>query len=187
MMSEFKTEYEGSWIGVDFDGTLATYDGWKGPDVLGEPVPAMVERVKAWLEDGEDVRIMTARVSPIAPPGKEHFHIEARAAIIKWCKKHIGCELEITHEKDYLMRELWDDRAVQVEAGTGIPIQSRISQLEKECEGLRASLRYGVAAANAAIQDSDRLNKELALKPLRRFVSGNEPRQSAKEESAKND
>ncbi len=27
------------WIGVDFDGTLATYDGWKGPSVLGEPIP----------------------------------------------------------------------------------------------------------------------------------------------------
>jgi hypothetical protein len=39
---------------------------------------------------------------------------------------------------------------------------------------LEKSLRYGIAAAKAAIQDSDRLNKELALKPLRRFVEEND-------------
>lgn len=32
------------WIGVDLDGTLAEYDGWKGPDEIGAPVEPMVER-----------------------------------------------------------------------------------------------------------------------------------------------
>jgi len=36
------------WIGVDLDGTLAVYDGWRGPEHIGPPVPAMVERVKRW-------------------------------------------------------------------------------------------------------------------------------------------
>lgn len=49
------------WIGVDLDGTLAHYDGWKGPEHIGAPIPAMVERVKAWLAEGKEVRISTAR------------------------------------------------------------------------------------------------------------------------------
>jgi hypothetical protein len=28
----------GGWIGVDLDGTLAHYDGWKGIDHIGEPI-----------------------------------------------------------------------------------------------------------------------------------------------------
>ena len=27
------------WIGVDLDGTLARYDGWRGIDHIGEPMP----------------------------------------------------------------------------------------------------------------------------------------------------
>jgi hypothetical protein len=59
------------WIGVDLDGTLAHYDGWKGADHIGAPIPAMVERVKGWLTEGKTVRIFTARVycppEPMAP------------------------------------------------------------------------------------------------------------------------
>ena len=50
------------WIGVDLDGTLAEYGGWKGPDHIGPPVPKMLERVKSWIAEGRDVRIFTARV-----------------------------------------------------------------------------------------------------------------------------
>ena len=35
------------WIGVDLDGTLAMYDQWAGAGHIGEPIPLMVERVKA--------------------------------------------------------------------------------------------------------------------------------------------
>jgi len=49
------------WIGVDLDGTLATYGGWKGPDDIGAPVPAMMKRVKRWIGEGREVRIFTAR------------------------------------------------------------------------------------------------------------------------------
>ena len=34
------------WIGVDLDATLAYYDGFKGPEHIGEPIPQMVDRVK---------------------------------------------------------------------------------------------------------------------------------------------
>ncbi|HEV7674386.1 MAG TPA: hypothetical protein VGQ12_07640 [Candidatus Angelobacter sp.] len=50
------------WIGVDLDGTLAHYAGWKGPEHIGEPIMPMVERVKGWLAEGKTVKIFTARV-----------------------------------------------------------------------------------------------------------------------------
>lgn len=99
----------GGWIGVDLDGTLAVYDGWKGADHIGEPIPEMAFRVRKWLADDRDVRIFTARAC----------HIEALAPIQAWCVKHFGKELPITNTKDYGMIELWDDRAVQVEPNTG--------------------------------------------------------------------
>ena len=33
-----------AWIGTDLDGTLAKYDGWKGWQHIGDPIPKMVER-----------------------------------------------------------------------------------------------------------------------------------------------
>ena len=105
------------WIGVDFDGTLAEYHGWAGGH-LGPPIPAMVDRVKLWLEEGKDVRIFTARVSaPVL------FTRQAEVLMIEdWCEKHIGRVLPITNAKDYAMVELWDDRAVEVKTNTGEPV-----------------------------------------------------------------
>ena len=116
-----------SWIGVDLDGTLASYDGWKGAESIGDPVPRMVERVVGWVAEGKDVRIMTARVAP-----GQLGAGASRAAIEKWLEKHIyprcpawfnepqQIKLQITHEKDYCMVELWDDRCVQVIPNTGL-------------------------------------------------------------------
>lgn len=117
-----------SWIGVDLDGTLATYNSGDyhryGPTYIGEPIPEMVQRVKNWLADGREVRIMTARV--VDPYTYKHlsddaktFHNEITDAIAIWCNKHIGQELDITCVKDYQMIELWDDRAVAIESNTG--------------------------------------------------------------------
>ena len=101
------------WIGVDLDGTLAVYDGWKGVDHIGDPVPLMLERVKVWVARGIPVKIFTARVcngdAAVEP-------------IKKWCKEHIGRELEVTNVKDFAMIELWDDRCVAVVPNTGVAI-----------------------------------------------------------------
>ena len=51
-----------NWIGVDLDGTLAYHDTWKGHEHIGEPIPAMLQRVKDWLDRGLTVKIFTARV-----------------------------------------------------------------------------------------------------------------------------
>lgn len=106
------------WIGVDLDGTLAHYDGWKGEDHVGAPIPAMLARVKGWLAEGREVRIFTARVS--TPDAEELAAV--RGAIDAWCDLHIGQRLTVTCTKDYAMIELWDDRAVQVRMNTGEPV-----------------------------------------------------------------
>jgi hypothetical protein len=85
----------------------------------------MVERVKAWLAQGIEVRIMTARVSSRnqvmrLEQGEDMWEAEAhRRAIELWCERHLGQKLVVTAEKDFQMQELWDDRAVQVQYNTG--------------------------------------------------------------------
>lgn len=119
---------KGGWIAVDLDGTLAGYDKWRGPGHIGEPVPAMVERVKKWLAEGKEVRIFTARVyvPPQFTPGyweRVCEAQEAREAIRAYCLQHIGQELPITNVKDYAMVEQYDDRAKQVIPNTGILVE----------------------------------------------------------------
>lgn len=112
------------WIGVDLDGTLAVYDHWRGLTHIGEPIMPMLRRVTAWLAEGQEVRIFTARVSvvqsdrPTYATAVEEAH-HALRAIQSWCLEHIGVTLEVTCQKDFNMIELWDDRAVQVERNTG--------------------------------------------------------------------
>lgn len=107
------------WIGVDLDGTLAEYDGWQGVTHIGEPVPAMLQRVAAWLDQGITVKIVTARVSDDGSVKALRERQLAKGAIQAWCVKHLGQPLEVVCEKDYGMFELWDDRAVTVEQNTG--------------------------------------------------------------------
>lgn len=98
------------WIGVDFDGTLAYYErGMFGKGDLGEPIPAMLERVDRWLRKGQTVKIVTARA---ADPLQ-------RAAIVQWCLKWLGRALEVTDRKDSRMICLYDDRCRQVIPNTG--------------------------------------------------------------------
>lgn len=113
---------QSGWIGVDLDGTLAHYDGWSGPIVIGQPVPAMLERVKDWLAEGRDVRIFTARVSHDGSSERKYDAAMAHMAIEHWCLRHLGRKLPVTNVKDYDMVELWDDRAVQVRKNTGEPV-----------------------------------------------------------------
>lgn len=111
---KLKPEEEKSegWIGVDLDGSLAHYKSFEGKDRIGMPIPRMVDRVKKWLANGEDVRIFTARIHD-DKDGVAHKAIEA------WCRKHIGQVLPITNIKDPKMKTLWDDRAVQLERNHG--------------------------------------------------------------------
>jgi hypothetical protein len=102
----------GGWIGVDLDGTLAHYEGWKGADYIGAPIPGMVSKVRNKILEGFEVRIFTARVAD--------GNVNTRQHIEKWCLEHLGQVLKVTNVKDFGMIELWDDRAVQVIPNTGI-------------------------------------------------------------------
>lgn len=103
------------WIGVDLDGTLAEYNtGEYHPNEIGKPVERMLNRVKKWIVENKDVRIFTARVSPYNTD-----HMNQELLIRAWCMKHLGRALPVTCCKDYMMIELWDDRAIQVESNTG--------------------------------------------------------------------
>lgn len=107
------------WIGVDFDGTLAHYDHWRGVHHAGAPIPAMRDRVNRWIAEGKDVRIFTARVCSL----HSEFDREAsRLCINSWMLQHLDKVLPITSEKDHHMIQLWDDRAVQVEPNEGTRI-----------------------------------------------------------------
>jgi hydroxymethylpyrimidine pyrophosphatase-like HAD family hydrolase len=96
------------WIGVDLDGTLA---GQHEGDEIGEPVPAMIDRVKLWLEEGKEVRLFTSRAYAMT---KEQLH-----AINEWLIQNIGETIPITCEKDPGCVQIWDDRAIQIIKNTG--------------------------------------------------------------------
>jgi hypothetical protein len=111
------------WIGVDLDGTLARYDGWIHETHVGDPIPAMLERVRTWLDNGIEVRIVTARVAvddvPIIGDKARLSSAEICRHIQDWTEKHLGVRLPVTRKKDFGMVELWDDRCVQVIPNTG--------------------------------------------------------------------
>lgn len=122
----FFSERDG-WIGVDLDGVLAHHD-WDKPfdGSIGEPIPSSVEFVKNLLNEGEDVRIFTARVActgmmnewGVEDSGK--FVFEQRKAIERWCKDVFGLALPVTATKDFRCRAIYDDIAVRVKRNEGI-------------------------------------------------------------------
>lgn len=100
------------WVGIDLDGTLAQYEEF-GDGVIGPPVPLMVERVKAFLAAGQEVKILTARITH---PGRSLMETHK---IQDWLESVGLPRLEVTCVKDYGMIQLWDDRAIQVQKNTG--------------------------------------------------------------------
>lgn len=101
------------WVGVDLDGTLAKELAEFNPKAIGEPIPAMVEKIKKTIADGKTVKIFTARMAD-----REHAPRIAKL-IAAYTNKHIGIPLEATCEKDPGMEALWDDKARGVEKNEG--------------------------------------------------------------------
>lgn len=138
------------WIGFDLDGTLAVYDKREGIDHIGEPVKPMVELIKKLHDEGKKVKILTARVAPRENPEKknnpgvvvtlpedvaetpwrEKYLWTAREFVQEWCYKNLGFVPEITHEKDHLMLELYDDRVKQVIPNKGILVEDMAPRVE---------------------------------------------------------
>lgn len=107
------------YYAVDLDGTLAHYDSWRGIEHIGEPIPAMVERVKEWRRQGQEVKIFTARMSGHGLDDLKGSKADCLTPIQKWCEKHLGEVLPVTNVKDFGLIELYDDRCVQVKVNTG--------------------------------------------------------------------
>lgn len=165
---------EKGWIGVDLDGTLAEYDEYKGPTHIGDPVPFMADRVRRWIKAGWDVRIMTARVNP------DHEDAAlAAAAIERWMQKHFGFVLPVTHEKDFDMVTLWDDRAVQVIPNTGRRMGEAVQTIRNLVSLIRSIEAEGVTliqGVSPITQTQLHLLFETARREFRKWqnVSGGE-------------
>lgn len=96
-------------IAVDLDGTLAQYGEWKGDDVIGDPIPAMVSRLEKEESDGATIVVFTTRGD-----------VPARIKPVKaWLKEHGLPAWEVTNIKKPTYTEMWDDRARRVQKNTG--------------------------------------------------------------------
>lgn len=95
------------WVGVDFDCTLAEYDG--NFTKLGDPIPRVMGLVRDLLFNDIEVRIFTARA---AIP-------EQVKAIQDWCEANRLPRLRVTATKDFNMICLVDDRAIHVSPNDG--------------------------------------------------------------------
>ncbi len=125
-----------TWVGIDLDGTLARYDGWKDDNHIGEPVPLMMAFVKHLIEEGRAVKIFTARASDP----------EKIKPVELWLEEHGLGGLEVTNAKDHNMTMLYDDRAAKVIANTGVILEkARESAIMERGEG--ANFRDAVQVA----------------------------------------
>lgn len=75
-------------VAVDLDGVLARYDGWRGIDHIGDPLPGAVEftrRLAAFAE----VLVWTTRCSPEANPPYDAE--ELVGVVMDWLNRHGFC------------------------------------------------------------------------------------------------
>lgn len=153
------------WIGVDLDGTLATFNKWLGFEHIGEPILPMVQQVRRWHEEGQEVRIFTARASLPDPNPLTLEEMQAVSEqvypITKWCIDHLGFQLPITNRKDFMMMELWDDRCVQVIPNEGTPTvhfyTSEYTKVQKALEDAQVEIKQ----LRQRLSDAGYVNEQL--------------------------
>lgn len=108
-------EHKEIHIAVDFDGTLAEYEGWaKQGHIIGKPIKPMVDNIKRWLKKGYKVSIFTARLS--------HSELESAQAIqliSKFLLENGLPILPITCMKMYWFTHFVDDKAYHAELNKG--------------------------------------------------------------------
>lgn len=72
-------------VAVDVDGVLARYDGWKGREHFGDPIPGAVEFTRI-LSEFASITIFTTRCKP---QPEEGLTAEQLGLIVKaWLDKH---------------------------------------------------------------------------------------------------
>lgn len=113
------------WIGVELDGVLATATTPQALSVIGEPVDAMMNRIRQWVMVDVDVRILTARAG-----------VEGQVSLIhQWLASHGIKPLPVTDQKDFRMVQFFDCDAVHV-------ICNRGDLSSMECPALSMQYRY---------------------------------------------
>jgi adenylylsulfate kinase len=65
-------------IAIDFDGVIASYDGWHGPDHIGAPLKGAFSFLQELIDTHHEVVIFTTRASD---PAK-------RSQLIRWFKEN---------------------------------------------------------------------------------------------------
>lgn len=118
------TQNKDGWYGFDLDGTLALAPRG-GLHSIGNPIAPMIDLVKTYLEQGFEVKIVTARAAPpfLNPDGTISTETQMIKEVEDWCEKHIGVRLPVTCSKDFKMILLYDDRARQVKFNTGVIVE----------------------------------------------------------------
>lgn len=146
----------GGWIGVDFDGTMFTFEGdtWVRWNVFGEPIKPMIDRVLLWCAAGVPVRIVTARIGlPInvrndlddlymslrrtnrcVVSGELYSDAMMQEAIQDHMTLYGLPVLPVQCYKGGKMIEFWDDRAIQMIPNTG---RTLAEEHEAELSALR--------------------------------------------------
>lgn len=119
-------------IAVDLDGTLAHYDGWKGVDHIGEPIPRMVDAVWNAHSKGHKVVLFTARANDK----------ESITHIFEWLALNNIPITEITHIKRKEFTHFWDDRALGVVANTGMFKLDNATAAKSNIKDTGAHYRY---------------------------------------------
>lgn len=117
MHIHWRRQLDNPAIYVDLDKTLAYHESEWGVEKIGEPIPAMFERVCQWVKEGKRIKIFTVR----ACHGKWQIKM-----VQDWLVKHGLPAFEVTNIKKFDMSELWDDRGVRVERNTGKQISDSI-------------------------------------------------------------
>ncbi len=141
------------WVGVDLDGTLAySLDDYSDPLKIGEPIPAMVRKVKALLLAGYTVKVMTARMA-------DKEQAEAIGNVIgDWTENVVGQRLGATNEKTPGMLMQLDDKARQVVENTG--------EVAKAARKLAAAKTAAITPADRTLYHGTKKKKEFTtLRP----------------------
>jgi hypothetical protein len=104
----------------DLNGTLCFHEkgtpvfNADGEFIIGKPINRMVRRIRRMLSEGLKVKIMSGSVGL----GGEKAAV-AETAIRKWCKEHLGRELEVSATITPRCLGLFNDKAIAVIRNTG--------------------------------------------------------------------
>lgn len=92
----------------------------------GKPLDELPKHVEATFGDRPAEETMLQRAT-VKHEVYDKDVWTAREFIIDWCYKHLGFVPEITHEKDHLMLELYDDRVKQVVPNQGLLVEDQVA------------------------------------------------------------